>query len=117
MGKFAVILLAQPGDLGRAVHGLLYSKDLKQAGHQVQLVFDGGGTTWIGEFEKPDHKYHRLYKEVKAAGLIGGACDYCAKAFRVDGQVAQAGIKCIGEADGHPSVANLVQQGYTLITL
>jgi hypothetical protein len=52
MSQFAVILLAQPDDLGRAVHGLLYSKDFKQAGHQVQLVFDGGGATWIGGFEK-----------------------------------------------------------------
>ena len=60
MAKFAVILLAQPGDMSRAVHGLLYSKDLREAGHQVQLIFDGAGTTWVREFEKPDHKYYKL---------------------------------------------------------
>ncbi len=117
MAKFAVILQAQPGDMGRAVHGLLYTKDLKEAGHHVQLVFDGAGTTWIKEFEKADHKYHGLYKEVKAAGLIDGACEYCAKAFKVDGEIAKAGVKFNGEYNGHPSVAKLVQQGYTLITL
>lgn len=117
MGKFAVILQAQPGDMGRAVHGLLYTKDLKEAGHDVQLIFDGAGTTWIKEFERPEHKYHNLYKEVKAKGLIGGACEYCAKAFKVDGAVTEAGIKFRGEYSGHPSIAQLIQQGYTLITL
>jgi hypothetical protein len=117
MAKFAVILHAQPGDMGRAVHGLLYTKDLKEAGHEVQLIFDGAGTTWIKEFEHPEHKYHSLYKEVKAKGLIGGACEYCAKAFKVDGEISKAGIKFRNEYGGHPSTAQLVQQGYTLITL
>ncbi len=117
MAKFAVILHAQPGDMGRAVHGLLYSKDLKEAGHQVRLIFDGAGTTWVREFEKPDHKYHKLYQEVKKSGLIGGACDYCAQAFQVKNEIAQAGIPFHAEYGGHPSVAKLVQEGYTLITL
>jgi len=117
MAKFAVILQAQPGDLGRAVHGLLYVKDLKEGGYEAQLIFDGAGTTWIREFERPDHKYHQLYQEVKASGLIGGACEYCAEAFRVKEEIAKAGIPFRGEYGGHPSVAQLVREGYTLITL
>lgn len=117
MAKFAVILHAQPADMGRAVHGLLYAKDLKEAGHEVQLIFDGAGTTWIKEFEHPEHKYHGLYQEIKTKGLIGGACEYCAKAFKVDDAVTRAGIKFSNEYRGHPSIAKLVQQGYTPITL
>lgn len=117
MAKFAIILHAQPGDMGRAVHGLLYSKDLNEAGHQVQLIFDGAGTTWVREFEKPDHKYHKLYQEVKKAGLIAGACAYCAQAFNVQAEISKAGIPFRGEYGGHPSVAKLVQQGNALITL
>jgi hypothetical protein len=117
MAKFAAILLAQPTDMGRAVHGLLYAKDLKEAGHEVQLLFDGAGTTWVKEFEHPEHKYHQLYKEVKAKGLIGGACEYCARAFKVDDAVSKAGIPFRNEYGGHPSVARLIQQGYTVITL
>jgi hypothetical protein len=117
MAKFAVILQAQPADMGRAVHGLLYSKDLKEAGHQVQLIFDGAGTTWVREFEKPDHKYHKLYQEVKQAGLIAGACEYCAQAFQVKDEIARAGIPFRSEYAGHPSVAKLIKEGHTLITL
>jgi len=117
MAKYAVILQAQPGDLGRAVHGLLYTKDLNEAGYEVQLIFDGAGTTWIKEFEKPDHKYHALYQEVKKRGLIGGACEYCAKAFKVDAEVIKSGVPFIGEYAGHPSIARLIKEGYLLITL
>jgi hypothetical protein len=117
MGKYAIVLLAVPSDLGRAAHGLLYTKDLHEAGHEVQLIFDGAGTTWVKAFSQSDHKYHALYQEIKGAGLIGGACEYCAQAFQVSDAVEAEGVPFVGEFGGHPSVARLIAEGYALITL
>lgn len=117
MAKFAIILQAQPNDPGRAVHSLLFAQDLKEADHQVRLIFDGAGTTWIGEFEKPDHKYTELYNDVKGQGLIAGACEYCAEAFKTKDAIVRSGIPLINEYDGHPSISKLIGEGYTLITL
>lgn len=40
MAKIAIVLHAEPGShdsLGRAVHSLIYTKELREAGHQVKL--------------------------------------------------------------------------------
>ena len=121
MSKIAIILHAEPGthdSMGRAVHSLLYTKELREAGHQVQLIFDGGGTGWVNELNKEDHLLHPLFKEVRDAGLITGACDFCMGAFEVDKQkVKEAKVEAISEYQGHPGVAKLIGDGYQVITL
>ncbi|MFQ5795640.1 MAG: DsrE family protein [Candidatus Bipolaricaulia bacterium] len=117
MGKYAVILHAMPNDSGRATHGLLYTKDLHEAGHEVILIFDGAGTTWIREYSKPEHKRHALFEELKRLGLIAGACEYCAVSFEVYDEVEAADISFLGEYEGHPSISELIADGYTILTL
>lgn len=121
MSKIAVVLHAEPGthdSMGRAAHSLLYTKELHEAGHQVKLIFDGGGTGWVPELNDEDHLLHPLFKEVRDAGLIGGACDFCMGAFKVDKlKVQEAKIAAVSEYMGHPSVARLIGEGYQVITL
>lgn len=121
MAKIAIILHAEPGthdSMGRAAHSLLYAKELKEAGHQVRLIFDGGGTGWVPELNKEDSMLHPLFQEVRDAGLITGACDFCIGAFKVDKQkVQEAKVPPISEYMGHPSVAKLIGEGYQVITL
>ena len=47
MSKVAIVILADtagPGDFGRAVNGLMTAKEFKEAGDEVQIIFDGAGT-------------------------------------------------------------------------
>jgi len=117
LSKFAVILHAHPDDMPRALHALLYTKELNDAGHEVQLLFDGAGTAWIPEFENPEFQYHSVYQAVKSDNLIAGACAYCADAFQTREAISTAGIQFQDQSDGHPSIAQLVQEGFSLITL
>jgi hypothetical protein len=121
MSKIAIILHAEPGThdaLGRALHALLYSKELHEAGHKVQLLFDGGGTLWIREFKTPDHKLTPLYDALKTQGIIAGVCDFCIDAFEGDKRLVEnEGLQLTSEYNGHPSVAKLVSEGYQIITL
>lgn len=121
MAKIAIVLHAEPGShdsLGRAVHSLIYTKELREAGHQVKLIFDGGGTGWVPELNKEDHLLHPLFKEIRDAGLIVGVCDFCMGAFGVDKQqVQEAKVSPISEYMGHPSVAKLIGEGYQVVTL
>lgn len=115
--KFAIVVHAGPQELARALHGLLYAQDLHNAGHQVTVIFDGAGTTWVKAFENPEHKYHDAYRATKDLGLIGGVCEYCAGAFGVDEDVKQSGLPLSGEMNGHPSLADLVGKGFTPLVL
>jgi len=121
MKKIAVILHAEPGThdaLGRALHALLYTRELQEGGHDVRLIFDGGGTEWIEEMSKPDSKLNPLYDAVKNAGSITGVCDFCIAAFDGDrNQVRQEGLVLISEYQGHPSLGKLIDEGYQVITL
>lgn len=121
MSKVAIILLAEPGThdaMGRALHSLLYAQELHEKGHDVKLIFDGGGTKWIEEFTKPDHLLASFYKSVKGAGSISGVCEYCLPAFGGDkALVEKEGLKLISDYKGHPSIANMISDGYQIITL
>ena len=117
MGKYAILAQPQKTDMGRAVHSLLYTKQLHDAGHEVALYYDGEGTTWIGRFEDKGFKYHDLYRAVQGAGLIAGACTYCAGAFGVSDQVAASPVPFVDHDDGHPSIAKLIAEGRTIITI
>lgn len=121
-GKYLVILQAgreSHEGTARAVHALLYARELKEHGHAVVLVFDGAGTEWIAEWSKPDStdKLASMYQELKAAGVTQIICDFCALAFKVKGTLAEQKIPLTAEYQGHPSIAKWVDKGYQIIVL
>lgn len=117
MAKFAIVAQPQKNDMGRAVHSLLYAQQLKEGSHDVKLYYDGEGTTWIPRFEDPSFKYHDLYRSVLEAGLIAGACEYCANAFGAKAEIASSRVPFVSDYHGHPDLAKMVAEGRAIITV
>jgi hypothetical protein len=117
MKKFAILVHAGETEGAKALHSLLYAQELHESGHKVKVIFDGAGTAWVQRFEDESNKYHPFYKVVKDLGVITGVCEFCAGAFGVSENIKQSGIQALGEAKGHPSLANLVAEDYQIITL
>lgn len=116
MVKVAVIVLAgteSHADLGRLTNALQTVRDCKEAGDDVELIFDGAGTQWVPELESEDHNAHGLYESVKD---VASACEYCAGAFHVEDEVESSETDLVAEFDGHPSVRDLVADGYEVVT-
>lgn len=116
MNKVLVVVLADTetkGDLGRVVNALETTKEFKEAGDEVRLVFDGAGTRWIGELGSAQHKYHGLFESVRDRAA---ACSYCARGFGVQAAVASHGVPLLDEFDGHPSLRSAVSDGFGVIT-
>lgn len=101
-------------DSGRMVNAMEIAKEFKEAGDEVKIVFDGGGTTWIPKLEDPEHRRHKLWNSVK--DVVDGACSFCAFAFGVKDEVEAAGITLLDDYDNHPSVRGYVVDGYQVIT-
>ncbi|MFB6264833.1 MAG: hypothetical protein ABEL76_14605, partial [Bradymonadaceae bacterium] len=78
-----------------------------------KLIFDGAGTTWIPEFDDPEHDAHPIFEAVKP---VAGACSFCAEQFHVKDEVRESGVDFISEYEGHPSMKKLVDEGYEVIT-
>jgi hypothetical protein len=79
----------------------------------AKVILDGAGTKWAPELASEEHKYHRLFDEVRDDA---GACVYCARAYGVKEGVEAAGVGLIDEFKGHPSVRRLIADGYEVVT-
>jgi len=121
-GKYLVILQAGKEThegMARAVHALLYSRELKEHGHDVTLVFDGAGTEWASEWSDPasTDKLKTMYEELKKAGVTQIICDFCATAFKVKENLVKEKVSTTAEYQGHPSIAKWADQGYEIVVL
>ncbi len=117
MAKISVVLMADVeshGDMGRALNALTLVKEAKEAGDDVELVFDGAGVKWVRELAKDDHKLHGHFEQIR--DKIAGACEYCANAFGVSNAVQSAGVPYLSEFEEHPSLRTRVAQGYQVVT-
>lgn len=118
--KYAVILQAGTDThegLARALHALLYSKELKEQGYEVVLIFDGAGTAWAEAMSHPDHKLASMYRSLSDLGVTEIVCDFCSTAFQVKKALQEKGTNLVSEYSGHPSIVKWVKQGYQLVVL
>ena len=119
--RYAVILQAGAETnegMARAVHALLYSKELLEAGYEVVLIFDGAGTGWARELQDPSHKLHPHYRTVKTLGVVEEICDYCAEAFDVKNSLSeQQQAFLTADYEGHPSIVKWIGKGYQVLVL
>ena len=121
-GKYLVILQAGKEThegMARAVHALLYSKELKEHGHEVKLVFDGAGTEWASEWMSAEStdKLKPMYEELKKSGVTQIICDFCATVFKVKENLEKEKAVMTAEYQGHPSIAKWADEGYQIIVL
>lgn len=119
MKKVLIVLLADKStheNMGRALHALLYAKQVKDKGLEVELLFDGGGTEWAAEFPKNEH-LKNLYASLLESGVIKGVCAFCAKAFKVEDELKALGAHFIAEDSGHPNVGGRIADGWETIVI
>lgn len=121
--KTAIIILSDPKTgseevLGRVFNALAVAYDFKQANDEVEILFQGAGTRWIGELSKSDHPAHALFKEVedKVAGVSCG----CADVFGGAEDAKKSGFDLISNnpvpgTSGLPSLRQLQNDGFNVL--
>lgn len=117
MAKAAILVLSdmeRREGLGRVLNALEAVKELKDGGDEVELIFDGAGTTSAVAIAHPDHDLHRLYTQIQ--DQITGVCRYCARAYEVYEEAEEIGLPFLAEYDQHPSVRRLLHEGNEVIT-
>ncbi|MCI0398379.1 MAG: hypothetical protein L0332_24365 [Chloroflexi bacterium] len=117
MIKVAIIVLSEMEehqDLGRVVNALQTAREFKEAGDEVQIIFDGGGTVAAVTLANPEDRRHQLYAQVE--DKVAGICRYCARAFHVYEKAEELGLPFLLEYHQHPSIRSRVAEGYQIIT-
>lgn len=121
MAKIAIIVLSStevPEAHGRLIHALMDGKALKDAGHEVKLVFEGIGVTWLEAFHIREHPVAKGYGDEFDALRpdILGACNFCTtQRFKVQDAVRALSIPLLGSDGHHFNISELVLEGYQTI--
>ena len=117
MAKIAIVVFSDTDTMeamGRVSNAFMFAMEAAENGDDLKIIFEGAGTKWIPELENKDHKMHGLYMGLKSK--ITGVCDYCASAFGVKNAVEAAGIPLLNDYKQHPSLRNLVVEGFSVMT-
>jgi len=124
INKTAVVIFSDPdngGDeaLGRVFNGLVAAYDIKQAGGEVAITFQGTGTRWVSYITKADHPLHGLYQALKEQ-IVGVSCG-CADFFGATEAAKLNDFALISECSipgtsGLPSFGKLLNAGTTVLT-
>ncbi|MFO7681066.1 MAG: hypothetical protein R6X34_13540 [Chloroflexota bacterium] len=117
MIKIAIVIFSEietHEGLGRVVNALQTAREFKEAGDEVQIIFDGGGTTAAVALADPADERHQVYAQV--ADKVAGLCRYCAKAFGAYDKAEELGLPFLSEYHQHPSLRSRVADGYQIIT-
>lgn len=95
------------------VHVLLNALDLKQAGHEVKIVFEGQSVILppvLHDEENP------LYKKALEHGIIAGVCKACAKTLGSFEEIEQIGLPFLSDMSGHAGIRPFADQNYEVLT-
>lgn len=123
MNKTAIVIFSDPNNgeeaFGRAFNGLAAAYEIKEAGGEVSVTFQGAGTRWPALITKADHPLNGLYELVK--GSIAGVSCGCADAFGATQGAKACGMNIISEAPipgttGVASFAKLLKFGSNVLT-
>ena len=118
--KTAIVVLSDPKNgseesLGRVFNALATAYDFKNAGKEVSILFQGAGTRWPETLQDEDHPAHDLFEAVQ--DKIQGISCACADVFGAD-TLGYDLIKdnSVPKTTGLPSLSNLQQQGFNVLT-
>lgn len=82
----------------------------------MKVVVEGTATKVVNDLNDESVPFGKLYLKVRDTGLIDCVCEACAtKMGALEGVKAQ-GLALSNDMNGHPSLAQYIDQGYQVIT-
>lgn len=117
--KYAILVNAGPEDAATAANGFNYAVELDDGGYEVRLFLDGQATKWPAEFaDDPERPFSQDWAKIRTRGLLVGACGYCANAYDVAEACEASDVRLLSGTREHaPSVAQLAEEGYEMLTI
>jgi hypothetical protein len=109
--KTAIIILSDPkaGDeaLGRLFNALAVAHEAREAGDEVEVVFNGAGSRWPEELTKLSHPANGLYNAVRE--VVKGVSCGCAEVFGAAKGVEASGVPLLKDyaLPGTPGISNI----------
>lgn len=102
-------------DLGTFVHVMLNAIDMKEKGHEALIILEDKATALLFEVIQKNRRSSDLFEEVVKKGLVGGVCRACS--FKTESTYIAENLKLnlLGDMNGHPSIQDYIDKGYSII--
>jgi len=111
-----IALFVFNGDPMCFIHVLLNALDMNSRGDGARVVMEGAAAALPPELEKADHPLHGLWKKIRAAGLLAGVCEACARKLGSLQAVKDLDLPILNDMSGHPGMAGFRERGFEIIT-
>ena len=117
MQKIALVVFSNLEGAGfSAVYrAMMFAQELRTAGDDVCIVFDGSGSTAAAQMLRAEHDLHPIFQSIRP--LILGICRYCAKSYDVLAELEAAELPLLIDDRGHASLRALLLEGRQIITI
>lgn len=114
MTKYALFVFN--GDPMCFIHVLLNALDMKAKGHAPSIVMEGASTQLLPDLVQREHPLNGLWEKVRAAGLVAGVCEACARKMGTLNDAIAQGLTPLNDMNGHPGITRFRDEGYEIIT-
>lgn len=94
------------------VHVLLNALALKEAGHEVKIIFEGESVKLppvLAQEENP------LFRKAWDAGLIAGVCLACSQTMGVKADIERIKLPLLNDMSGHAGMRPYMETGYEVL--
>lgn len=102
-------------DLGTFVHVMLNAIDMKEKGHEALIILEDKATALLFEVIQKNRSSSDLFEEVVKKGLVSGICRACSFKTESAHIAEEFKLNLIGNMNGHPSMQDYINKGYTII--
>lgn len=111
-----IALLAYNGELTCFAHVMLYALDFDKKGYEVKVIIEGAATSLIGDLARPDAPFAQLYSQLLDKQLLSCICKACSQKMGTLKEAERQGLAVVGDMQGHPSIENLVSDGFRILS-
>lgn len=108
------LFYAMTGEKMCLMHVLMNAVDLKAAGHEVKVIFEGRSVLLPSQLEAEKNPH---YLKARELGLLAGICYACSVQLKVEEQNAALGLPMLKDMFGHAGMRPFVAEGYEVISL
>ena len=98
------------------IHVLINALDMKEKGHEAQIIVEGAAVKLIPDLVKADFPLNGLWKKNLDAGTVAGVCKACSNKLGTLDAAKEQGLALLDDVSGHPGMAGYHDKGYEIIT-
>jgi hypothetical protein len=109
-----ILFYGMTGEKMCFMHILMNALQLREAGYEVRVIFEGASVKLPGLFETEQNP---LYLKAKEAGIIKGICLACSKVMDVLEANQGTGLAMLSDMNNHAGMKEELENGFEVVSM